>query len=61
MNTGQTVNLAKPPVDPINLSKHYDVYCSERNQDVTVYRNATFKGVRKLFREESRNTRTDFF
>jgi len=41
----------------IDLTMRYDVYCSERNQDVVVYRNALFKGVRRLFREDRDTTR----
>ncbi len=33
----------------IDTSKRYDVYCTERNQEVDVYRNALFKGIKKLF------------
>ena len=50
----------KPRFGPIDISKHYDVYCSERNQEVVVYRNALFKGVRKLF-PEHRDSLSDFF
>jgi len=35
--------------DRIDTSKRYDVYCTERNQQVVVYRNALFKGTKKLF------------
>jgi len=38
-----------PDGDPIDTSKRYDVYCSERGQQVVVYRNAIFKGVRTLY------------
>ena len=44
----------KPPIaitlapDEIDLSKRYDVYCREGDQQV-VYRNARFKGARTLF------------
>jgi hypothetical protein len=38
--------------DKIDTNKRYDVYCSERNQDIVVYRNALFKGVRRLFQED---------
>lgn len=36
------VEVQKTP-EPIDTSKHYDVYCAERGQEV-VYRNARFKG-----------------
>jgi hypothetical protein len=38
---------AKP--DSIDTNKRYDVYCHERHQELVVYRNARFKGVKKLF------------
>lgn len=45
--------------DTIDTSVRYDVYCSERNQDLVVYRNVLFKGVRRLFRED-RDRLADF-
>jgi ATP-dependent Clp protease ATP-binding subunit ClpA len=38
----------KPPLDSIDTTKRYDVYCSEWNQEMVVYRNAIFKGRSKL-------------
>jgi hypothetical protein len=42
------------PADPnsglVDISQPYDVYCAERDEEVVVYRNALFKGVKKLFR-----------
>lgn len=58
--TAQTVYSAKPQVAWIDATKRYDVYCSERNHEVVVYRNALFKGVSKLFRED-RDTLADFY
>ena len=40
--------VRKPRVDSVDTSKRYDVYCSEGNQLVVVYRNALFKGRSKL-------------
>jgi ATP-dependent Clp protease ATP-binding subunit ClpA len=34
--------------EPLDTSKRYDVYCNERNQDILVYRNVMFKGIRQL-------------
>ena len=34
----------------IDTTKRYDVYCNERKQEVVVYRNALFKGTKKLFK-----------
>jgi hypothetical protein len=39
----QNTGLPKPELDSVDTSKRYDVYCSERNQEVVVYRNALFK------------------
>jgi ATP-dependent Clp protease ATP-binding subunit ClpA len=36
----------------LDLSKRYDVYCTERNGEVVVYRNARFKGIKSLFARE---------
>jgi len=55
----QTIPVSSPPESPvrpqiegIDLTRRYDVYCSERNQEVVVYRNARFKGMKKLLRED---------
>jgi hypothetical protein len=34
--------------EPLDTSKRYDVYCNERNQEVLVYRNVLFKGIKQL-------------
>lgn len=36
------------PNDVIDTSQRYDIYCGERNMRMMVYRNALFKGRRKL-------------
>ena len=41
-------DLPKRQFDSIDTSKRYDVYCIDWNQQVVVYRNALFKGRRKL-------------
>ena len=43
-------SLANPKADVVDISRRYDVYCAERYEEVVVYRNALFIGVRKLFR-----------
>lgn len=43
----------RPGLEPLDLSKRYDIYCTERDHDLVVYRNALFKGVRSLFRDEN--------
>ena len=42
----------RPPVEGIDLTKRYDVYCSERPDVMVVYRNVLFKGMKKLVRED---------
>lgn len=44
-----SADLPKRPLEAIDTSKRYDVYCAEENQGVVVYRNALFKGRRRLF------------
>ena len=39
----------KPQREAIDTSKRYDVYCTERSDDIVVYRNALFKGRKGLF------------
>src|SRR5437762_3338946 len=38
----QNADVLGPQFDSVDTSKRYDVYCSERNQPVVVYRNALF-------------------
>lgn len=35
--------------DSVDVSKRYDIYCAERHGEPVVYRNARFKGIKKLF------------
>lgn len=44
----QHPDFSKPDQDSVDTSKRYDIYCSERDRHVLVYRNALFKGRRKL-------------
>ena len=46
--------------DAIDTSRRYDVYCTERNQEVVVYRNALFKGIKKLFPNSPSDFRSEF-
>jgi hypothetical protein len=42
--------IASPPQDEtVNLSKRYDVHCTDWSQGVTIHRNVRFKGVKHLF------------
>lgn len=59
-DTPATANVPeREPIEAIDLSKRYDVYCSERFEELVVYRGVLFKGVRKLFREDN-DRLTDF-
>jgi len=42
--------IADPMQDSIDTSKRYDVYCTERNQEIVVYRKALFKGIKRLYK-----------
>src|SRR3989442_15116407 len=50
----------EPHPDMVDVSKRYDVYCEERNQEV-VYRNVLFKGIKKLFQKENYNQYDIFY
>jgi len=58
---------SKPPIpprpkpEPVDLTKRYDVYCVELNQQAVVYRNVLFKSVRSLYREQLSRTNSQFF
>ena len=56
----RNADLPKPQFDSVDLSKRYDVYCSERNQQVVVYRNALFKGRSKLLSPGQHDFRAEF-
>jgi len=62
-NLGRTAFVATPEVpqpagspksqsEVVDTSKRYDIYCKERDQEVVVYRNALFKGCKRLLREQ---------
>ncbi len=56
----QPAELPKPQRDSIDTSKRYDVYCADRNQEVVVYRNALFKGLKSLFPKNQHDTLSQF-
>jgi ATP-dependent Clp protease ATP-binding subunit ClpA len=65
--TGAPENRCRPqrpePPEPrsgsVDTSKRYDIYCSERNQEV-VYRNALIKGAKKLFPQDRAEVFSEF-
>ena len=38
-----------PFIDPVDMTKRYDVYCTDKDKAEVVYRNVLFKGRRRLF------------
>ena len=45
----QKPEVPKSQGDWIDASKRYDIYCGQQNGDVVVYRNARYKGTKRLF------------
>ena len=56
----QSATATRPQMEDIDLTKHYDVYCSEREDVVVVYRNVLFKGIKQLIRGD-RDGLGDFY
>lgn len=46
---------ARPPPqdEPVDISKRYDVYCTDWSQGVTIFKNVRFKGVKHLFQRSA--------
>jgi ATP-dependent Clp protease ATP-binding subunit ClpA len=49
----------KPEREPIDLTRRYDVYCWEGDQEM-VYRNVLFKGIKTLFKQKDFDPFADF-
>ena len=58
--TPQTAYSPRPPAESVDTSKRYDVYCSERSEQVVVYRNALFKGTKYLFPKAQHGILSEF-
>ena len=56
----QNAESPTPRRDSVDTSKRYDVYCTERTQEVVVYRNALFKGTKSLFPKNQFDTLSQF-
>jgi hypothetical protein len=52
--------MDKPLREPIDTSARYDVYCSERNLQLAVYRNVLIKSVKTLFQRHDHDYLSDF-
>ncbi len=53
-------DLSKPSPDVIDTNKRYDIYCTERNQQTVVYRNALFKRRPKLLSTREHDLGAEF-
>ena len=58
--TPQNGESSQPQPELIDTSKRYDVYCTEREQEVVVYRNALFKGTKALFPDSRKDLFSQF-
>jgi ATP-dependent Clp protease ATP-binding subunit ClpC len=56
----QTKASPSPKPDVVDASKRYDVCCSHRNQETVVYRNALWKGSKRLFPADPHHILYDF-
>jgi ATP-dependent Clp protease ATP-binding subunit ClpC len=56
----QKMDIPNAERDSIDVTKRYDVYCVEQNQDLVVYRNALFKDRKKLLSTRQHEFGTDF-
>jgi len=56
----QKATSPKPQDDSVDTTRRYDVYCTERNQEVVVYRNVLFKGRKSLFKKGQHDTLSEF-
>jgi ATP-dependent Clp protease ATP-binding subunit ClpA len=56
----QNAESPRPQRESIDTSKRYDVYCTERDREVVVYRNALFKSTKALFPRNRHDTLSQF-
>jgi hypothetical protein len=48
-------------IGTVDITRRFDIYCTDRGEEVTVYRNARFKSVQQLFQRSSADTHSSFF
>jgi len=53
-------NMPKSAPDFIDISRRYDIYCCEGDRGTVVYRNALFKGRRRLLSPRERDVGLEF-
>jgi ATP-dependent Clp protease ATP-binding subunit ClpA len=56
----QNADLQNTQLASIDTSKRYDVYCSENNQNVVIYRDVLFKGRSKLLSTRQHDIGSEF-
>jgi ATP-dependent Clp protease ATP-binding subunit ClpA len=59
-NAMQRGNETPQDSTPVSTSKRYDVYCVERGTDMVVYRNAVFKGIKRLLNSSQHDSMGQF-
>ena len=59
--TPQSAQSPNPQRGSVDTSKRYDVYCTERADEVVVYRNALFKSRKGLFSGGQYDVLSEFF
>jgi hypothetical protein len=58
--SSRSATAPAPRREAIDLSKRYDVYCSERDREILVYRNVRFKGTKMLLPRNQYDVLTEF-
>jgi len=56
----QRTESPRPQCESVDTNKRYDVYCTERDREVVVYRNALFKSTKTLFPRNRYDTLSQF-
>jgi len=56
----QNTNPFDPKPASVDISMRYDVYCTERTQEIVIYRNAMFKGIKKLYESRKFDFMSEF-
>ena len=52
---------AETPLQQIDITKRYDVYCAEMGQRIVVYRNVQFKSIQRLISTQKFGVMSDFY
>lgn len=60
LEMSQNTESSNPKADSIDTNLRFDVFCNERNQEIVVYRNALFKGIKKLYESRKFDFMSEF-